>query len=108
MSRKSGSTKKALGKKRLEETEAVFTAIAHGTRRQILMVLHFRRGKLTAGEIADRFSCKWPTVTRHLKVLESAGLVEVNPQGRERIYRLNEQRLVSIIDDWTQWFREQD
>lgn len=39
---------------------------------------------MTAGEIAERFSCTWPTTSRHLRVLESAGLVRVEKRGRAR------------------------
>jgi DNA-binding MarR family transcriptional regulator len=44
-------------------------------RRQILLTIHFR-GAANAGEIAARFAHKWPTTTRHLRVLEEAGLVQ--------------------------------
>ena len=62
-------------RKELEAIDAVFKALDHPTRRQILMVLHFRGDAMTAGEIAARFSCRWPTVSRHIQVLERAGLV---------------------------------
>ena len=71
----------------LARIDAVFSALAHGSRRHILLVLHHRGGSMTAGAIADRFACSWPTTTRHLRVLESAGLVHVDKRGRERIYR---------------------
>jgi DNA-binding transcriptional ArsR family regulator len=48
---------------------------------------------MTAGELADRFSCTWPTVTRHLQRLREAGLVTVDRQGRERWYTLDLDRL---------------
>jgi len=75
-------------KKELEAVNAVFKGLDHPTRRQILMVMHFRGDAMTAGEIAERFSCRWPTVSRHMKVLERAGLVRVEKAGRERLYRL--------------------
>lgn len=59
---------------------------------------------MTAGEIADRFACSWPTTTRHLQKLESAGLVAVEPQGRERVYRLNHARLRAVVGDWIEHF----
>ena len=58
---------------------------------------------MTAGEIADRFSCSWPTTSRHLRKLESAGLVEVERAGREWIYRLNRRRL-RVASEWLGWF----
>jgi len=57
---------------------------------------------MTAGEIADRFSCSWPTTSRHLRKLESAGLVEVERAGREWIYRLNRKRL-GVATEWLGW-----
>ena len=88
----------------LRATEAVFAALAHRSRREILLVLRFRGGKMTAGEIADRFSCRWPTTTRHLKVLEAAGLVRVQKKGRERVYHLCSDRLKQIMSEWMRWF----
>jgi DNA-binding transcriptional ArsR family regulator len=89
----------------LADVEAVFRALAHASRRQILLVLRFHDGSMTAGEIADRFACSWPTTTRHLRVLEEAGLVVVEPRGRERIYRLDAERLLAVTGGWTQWFQ---
>ena len=83
--------------------EAVFAAVDSAARRQILMILHFRGDQMTSGEIADRFSCAWPTTSRHLRKLESAGLVTVERAGREWIYRLNRDRL-AIIREWLEWF----
>lgn len=59
---------------------------------------------MTAGEIADRFACSWPTTSRHLKVLGRAGLVRVEPRGRERVYQLDRERLLGVTGGWTRWF----
>ena len=75
------------------------------SRRQILLVLLFRGGEMAAGDIADRFACAWPTTTRHLRVLEGAGLVRVEKRGRERVYRLDTSRLLGVTEDWLRWFR---
>lgn len=91
-------------RKRQEDWEAVFRALAHASRREILLILHFRGGVMTAGEIAGRFSCTWPTTTRHLRVLEDAGLVRVVRKGREREYRLDRERLVAVAGGWLEWF----
>lgn len=88
----------------IRHTETVFNALAHAQRRQILLVLHFRGGQMTAGEIADRFSCAWPTTTRHLKILERAKLVHVMKQGRERVYKLDFPRLRATVSKWLGWF----
>jgi DNA-binding transcriptional ArsR family regulator len=79
--------------KELEALDAVFEALNHPTRRQILLVMHFRGDAMTAGEIVERFSCRWPTVSRHFKVLQQAGLISVEKQGRERLYRLQKNNL---------------
>ena len=88
----------------LADREAVFTALAHASRRQILLVLHYRGGSMTAGEIAARFACSWPTTTRHLRILENAGLVRVEKQGRERVYRLDRERLRGVVGGWIGFF----
>lgn len=88
----------------LEALEAVFGALAHQSRRTILTVLHARGGEMTSGEIASRFDCSWPTVTRHLRVLETAGLVQVALRGRERVYRLNALRLRDVAGCWLSRF----
>jgi DNA-binding transcriptional ArsR family regulator len=80
-------------KKELEALDAVFRALDHPTRRQILMVMHFRGDAMTAGEIVARFSCRWPTMSRHMKVLVQAGVVSVERQGRERLYKLEKNSL---------------
>lgn len=85
---------------RLEEIELAFAALAHEQRRHILLTLHFRDGEMTAGAIADRFHCAWPTTTRHLKVLQEAKLVVVEKRGRERIYKLNREQLKRVVGDW--------
>jgi DNA-binding transcriptional ArsR family regulator len=84
----------------------VFTALAHEQRRHILLTLKFRGGEMTGGAIADRFACSWPTTTRHLRVLEAAGLVRVEKRGRERVYRLDRERLFAIAGEWLEWFRD--
>ncbi|MEM7248757.1 MAG: metalloregulator ArsR/SmtB family transcription factor [Acidobacteriota bacterium] len=87
----------------LADVEAVFHALAHRSRRHVLLVLHFRGGELTAGQIARRFSCSWPTTSRHLKVLVESGLVTSERRGRERVYRLDRERL-AVVTRWTDWF----
>jgi DNA-binding transcriptional ArsR family regulator len=89
----------------LEELELVFKALAHAARRQILLVLHFRGGELSSRDIAARFACAWPTTTRHLGVLLDAGLVRVTGRGRERIYRVDRERL-DAVRQWLAWFDE--
>jgi len=59
---------------------------------------------MSAGDIAQRFGCSWPTTTRHLNVLREAGLVTVSKRGRERIYVLEKERLRKVVSDWLVWF----
>ncbi len=86
--------------------DIVFAALAHGMRRQILLVLHYRGGEMTAGDIAGRFSCSWPTTSRHLAVLEGAGLVTAHKSGRERVYCLERQRLQDVAGEFLARFAE--
>ena len=99
--------KRSLAERRLADLEEVFSALAHEQRRQILLTLLFRGGELSAGAIADRFACSWPTTTRHLGILEKAGLVSVEKRGRERVYRLEKERLLSVTGEWLGWFRDE-
>ena len=73
----------------MDAYEAVFTALAHPARRRILLTLNFEGGSMTAGEIADIFEHAWPTTTRHIKVLESAGLLHHAREGRNRVYHID-------------------
>ena len=95
------------GLKELDDLETVFGALAHASRRHILVVLKARGGRVAAGDIAARFSCSWPTTSRHLRVLLDAGLVTVERQGREWIYVLDSARLKSVAGGWLNWFEEE-
>lgn len=78
----------------------MFGALAHPTRREILLVLHDRGGETTAGDLAARFEQSWPTTTRHLAVLVNSGLITVRKSGRERLYRIDRDRLVGGLGLW--------
>ena len=58
---------------------------------------------MTAGEIDERFQHTWPTTSRHLRVLEQAGLLVYEKQGRTRTYRVNADKLV-VVREWLEWF----
>ncbi len=94
---------KSKAEEKIAELTAVLTALAHPARRQILMTIHFRGGEMSAGEIADRFAHSWPTTTRHLRVLEEAGLVNATQEGRVRIYSADQSRL-DAVKEWLSWF----
>ena len=91
----------------LEQYESVFSALAHEARRRVLVVLLGRGGEMTAGQIVERFNCSWPTMTRHLQVLEEAELIQVEKVGRERRYILNRQKLHQVVGGWLKWFEEE-
>ena len=93
-------------KAKMDAYEAVFTALAHPVRRRILVTLHFEGGSMTAGEIAAMFEHAWPTTTGHLRVLESAGLLHHDRQGRTRVYQLDRRR-VELVRDWLAWFSKE-
>lgn len=95
---------RARGAEEVAAVEEVFRALAHESRRQILMVIQFRGGEMTAGQVADRFACAWPTTTRHLKILEECRLLVVEKRGRERVYRIDRERLLSVTRGWLEWF----
>jgi DNA-binding transcriptional ArsR family regulator len=84
----------------LAELDAVFAALAHQSRRTILSVLQARGGEMTSGAIAARFEHSWPTISAHLRVLEKAGLVTITMRGRERVYRLDTDRLHKVAGSW--------
>ncbi len=96
----------ARGLRDLEQLDRVFAALAHQSRRTILMVLHLRGDEMTSGAIAARFDHSWPTITRHLRVLEDAGLVHVELHGRERVYRLNTGPLNDVARAWLDRFTD--
>ena len=87
--------------------ERVFKALSHQSRRQILLIIQFRGGQMTAGQIAARFSHSWPTTTRHLKVLQEAELLTVESEGRERIYRIAHRQLARVQSGFLKWFESE-
>lgn len=90
----------------LEEVEAadkVFAALAHPARRQILLSVHYR-GRASAGEIARRFECSWPTTSRHLATLVESGLLDVTREGRARIYSANAEKIKEVLGRWSGYF----
>jgi len=93
----------AKGLREIQLADNIFSALAHPTRRQILLSVHYR-GVCNAGEIASRFDCSWPTTSRHLSHLVKAELLWVQSSGRERIYRANTRLIQSVLQQWTQYF----
>ena len=71
--------------------DQVYGALADPTRRAILTVL--ADGEINVGSLAERFPISLNGVSKHVKVLERAGLVERTVQGREHRLRLNAEPL---------------
>ena len=99
------SKNKTKGEQELEDFALVFKALAHQSRRNVLTVLQSRGGTMTAGDIVNRFSFAWPTMTRHLQQLEQAGLIQVDKISREQHYTLNKERLNTVVNNWLKWFK---
>jgi DNA-binding transcriptional ArsR family regulator len=84
--------------------QTAFAALADPTRQQIVELLA-STPELAAGRIAESF----PTVTRaavsrHLRLLEDAGLLSVRAQAQQRLYRLNPEPLAEL-DAWLDRYR---
>ncbi len=79
--------------------DAIFRAVADPTRRRILALL--RGGPYSVGQIAANFRTSRPAISKHLRVLRSAGLVGTRRHGAARICRLNAKPL-RVIDRWLQ------
>jgi DNA-binding transcriptional ArsR family regulator len=75
--------------------DRIFEALASRPRREMLAYLSAQ--ELTAGEIAGRFAMSAPAVSRHLSVLESAGLVSSERRGQFVYYRLISDNLVNTL-----------
>ena len=83
-------------------TGATFQALADPTRRAVLDLL--RRGALPAGQIARQFPISRPAISKHLRLLRRARLVEERREGRHRLYRLNAEPLRGV-DAWLNEYR---
>ena len=82
--------------------DAVLQALADRSRRTVLEIL--RDHPATAGDLADALPIARPGVSRHLRVLREAGLVEVRQDAQRRIYSLRPEALVEV-DEWLQGYR---
>ena len=83
--------------KRSADPDAAFLALADPTRRAI--VERLARGDATVSELASPFDMALPSVSKHLRVLERAGLMSQEKVGRTRICRLNR----APLDDLARW-----
>ncbi len=83
-------------------TDAAFAALANATRRDILARL--TTGEVTVGALADAYDMSLNAVSKHLKVLEDAGLVDRRIEWREHHIRLNPKPLREVAD-WLERYR---
>src|SRR4249920_2427947 len=79
------------------DMDAVLQALGDPSRRTVLEIL--RDHPATAGELADALPIARPGVSRHLRVLREAGLVDVRQEAQRRIYSLRPEPLAEV-DDW--------
>src|SRR5215469_12296385 len=82
--------------------EAVFRAIADPTRREILGLL--RVNSQTVGELAQNFRMSRPAVSKHVRILKSAGLIATRDERAARVCELNAQPLRAVRD----WLADYD
>ena len=82
--------------------EGVVRALADESRRTILHAL--ANGEATAGELAALLPIARPGVSRHLRVLREAGLVEVRQEAQRRVYGLRTEPLREL-DEWLSPYR---
>jgi len=83
-----------------QATNAAFRAIADPTRREILRLL--RGGPQTVGGLASNFRTSRPAISKHLRLLRSAGLVASENHGTAHVCRLNAKPLRAV----SEWVRE--
>lgn len=80
----------------------VFQALAEPRRLAILELL--REGEKPVGELVERLGASQPVVSKHLRVLKEAGLVDVRPDAQQRFYRIRTTPLAEL-DDWLAPYR---
>lgn len=81
---------------RVKQLDQAFAALADPTRRGI--VAHLARGEASVSELVGRFSLTQPTISSHLKVLESAGLISRRKEAQLRPCKLVPERLKAVTD----------
>ncbi len=85
------------------DMKEILQALAEPNRFHIVELL--RKGPLTVGEIAEYLQLRQPQVSKHLKVLSEAGLVQVQPEANRRIYKLQPQSFREFYN-WIDSFRQ--
>jgi DNA-binding transcriptional ArsR family regulator len=82
---------------------AAYAALAEPSRRHILDLL--RGGERSVNDLVARLDLSQPGVSKHLKVLREAGLVEVRPEGKRRWYGLRAEPLAEVAE-WLEPYRQ--
>jgi DNA-binding transcriptional ArsR family regulator len=82
--------------------DTIFSALADPTRRAVLDLL--RHGSQPAGRIAQAFPVSRPAISKHLRLLRRAHLVQEHREGRHRFYQLNPGPL-KAVDSWLDRYR---
>ena len=77
--------------------DEVFVALADPTRRAVIRRLG--RGPASVGELAEPFPITLPSFMKHVRTLETSGLIQTRKAGRVRTCTLNPDRL-ELVDDW--------
>lgn len=86
-----------------ERLDLTFAALADPTRRAILARL--ATGEATVTELAEPFEMSQPAISKHLKVLERAGLISMDVDAQRRPRKLEPKRLEEAVD-WIERYRE--
>lgn len=86
-----------------KENIALFAALAEPSRMRMVSLL--RGGPLSVGEIAERLQIRQPQASKHLKVLQQAGIVEVEADANRRHYRLRAEPFQEL-EIWLTGYRE--
>lgn len=84
------------------QSRSVFGAISDPTRRAILDVM--RQGEIGAGELAERFPASRPAISRHVRILKRAGLIQQRKAAQRRYYSLRPEALAEV-DQWLAPYR---
>ena len=82
---------------------SAFAALSEPHRRQILDLLHTR--ERSVGDLVDRLRLSQPAVSKHLRVLREAGLVQVRGDAQRRLYSVRPEPL-RAVDDWLAPYRQ--
>jgi ArsR family transcriptional regulator, arsenate/arsenite/antimonite-responsive transcriptional repressor len=81
-------------------SDNIFAALASTPRRKILAYLS--EGELTAGQIAERFEMTKPSLSKHLRILENAGLIASDKRGQFVHYHLVRENLANTVNGFMQ------